>query len=201
MDIIEGHPIPQDITGFQFRIIGDLTIKQFGYLAVGLVLGWVFFSIPMPIIIKVPLAVLVAGTGIIFAFVPIQGRPADTMLLLFIRAVLNANEYTYKKQQAETPASSQATTPTAHPDHASTPTPAADTLLHQPAPEVTNTATVSPNNTPTDPPASTDAHAKALDLAKQLEDTRLEKQKLEEQLLSLQQQLQQKPQQVFSPTA
>src|SRR5690348_10559922 len=103
MDIIEGHPIPQDITGFQFRIIGDLTIKQFAYLAVGLLLAWIVFAIPFPLFIKIPFAILFAGTGILFAFIPIQGRPADTMLLLFLRAVLHANAYSYDKQQAAPP--------------------------------------------------------------------------------------------------
>jgi PrgI family protein len=94
---MEGHPIPQDVTGFQFRLIGDMTVKQFGYLAVGLVLAWIFFSIPVTYFIRIPLAGFFGLTGVIFAFVPIQGMPADTMLGLFVKALIRPNQYVYDK--------------------------------------------------------------------------------------------------------
>ncbi len=103
MDAIEGHPIPQDITGFQFKLIGDMTVKQFAYLALGLILGWIFISIPVSLILKLPLALIPALSGLFLAFVPIEGRPADTMLLLFIQAVFKPNEYVYHKPKDETP--------------------------------------------------------------------------------------------------
>lgn len=100
----EGHPIPQDITGFQFRLIGDMTIKQFAYLAAGAVLAWIFFSIPGPGIIKIPLAGLFLMTGLILAFMPIHGRPSDVMLMLFFKAIFKPNQFTYKKiSNASTP--------------------------------------------------------------------------------------------------
>jgi len=97
MDPVEGHPIPQDITGFQFRIIGDMTIKQFAYLAGGAVLAWLFFSVHLPGIIKIPIAAGCALLGIILAFMPIHGRPADLMLMLFFKALFRANQFSYKK--------------------------------------------------------------------------------------------------------
>ncbi len=95
--MIEGHPIPQDITGFQFRLIGDMTVKQFAYLAVSFVFGWVFFALPENIVMKVLLAAIPVGIGLILTFVPIQGIPADTMLILFFKALLNPNQYVYNK--------------------------------------------------------------------------------------------------------
>lgn len=101
MDVIEGHPIPQDITGFQFKLIGDMTVKQFAYLAVGLVLGWIFISVPVNLIIKLPIALIPTLSGLFLAFVPIEGRPADTMLMLFVQAIFRPNEYVYHKPQED----------------------------------------------------------------------------------------------------
>ncbi|EKD47460.1 MAG: hypothetical protein ACD_66C00049G0001, partial [uncultured bacterium] len=28
---MEQHPVPQNVTGFQFKLIGDITLKQFAY--------------------------------------------------------------------------------------------------------------------------------------------------------------------------
>lgn len=102
MDQVEGHPIPQDITGFQFRLIGNMTIKQFAYLAGGSIVAWFFFSTPLPFLIKVPLAACLVGIGIVLAFIPIQGRPADIMILLFLKAVFRPNQYAYKKTSTST---------------------------------------------------------------------------------------------------
>src|SRR5438045_3308890 len=44
---MENHPIPQDVTGFQFKLIGEMTVKQFAYLAGGVVLAWVTFASPL----------------------------------------------------------------------------------------------------------------------------------------------------------
>ena len=97
MDVVEGHPIPQDITGFQFKLIGDMTVKQFAYLAAGLVLGWLIIVIPGPLLIKIPIAAVPTLTGLFFAFVPVQGRPADTMFFLFVQSIFRPNEYVFHK--------------------------------------------------------------------------------------------------------
>lgn len=184
MDIVEGHPIPQDITGFQFRIIGDLTIKQFAYLALSLILGWLLITIPLPLLIKIPFAILVVGTGILFAFIPIQGRSADTMVMLFIRALFNANEYTYQKQQLSQPQLPMQQASTTQ----------AETTATTPMNPLPATLPVAAQD---QPPSSSDhpaVHESGESLEKQLQDSQQEKQRLEEQLLLLQQQLQQKQQ-------
>jgi hypothetical protein len=95
---MDNHPIPQDVTHFQFKLIGELTIKQFGYVAAGGVLGWIVISIKTLLIVKLPIALIFAGTGLIFAFVPIEGRPADMMLSYFFRALFHPNQYLFQKQ-------------------------------------------------------------------------------------------------------
>jgi len=117
---MENHPIPQDITGFQFKLIGDMTIKQFAYLATGAILGWITFILPIFILIKLPFAAIFIGLGVATAFVPIEGRPFDIMVTNYFRALFSSTQYVYqkvgghmwfpelKKQPVQTPGSQQA---------------------------------------------------------------------------------------------
>ncbi len=94
---MENHPIPQDITGFQFKLIGEMTIKQFAYLAAGIILGWIAFSLPVFFLIKIPVAILFVFSGIATAFFPIAGRPFDTMVKNFLKALFAPTQYVYQK--------------------------------------------------------------------------------------------------------
>lgn len=95
---MENHPIPQDVTGFQFKLIGNMTVKQFAYLASGCITAWIFFSIGISSFIKIPIAFLCAVFGVSLAFLPIEGRPMDTMMLHFIKALFAPNQFFYQKQ-------------------------------------------------------------------------------------------------------
>ena len=70
---MENHPIPQDITGFQFKLIGDMTIKQFAYLAAGTVFAWIIFSLPITYFLKLPLSSIIVFFGLSFASLSIEG--------------------------------------------------------------------------------------------------------------------------------
>lgn len=104
---MEDHPIPQDITGFQFKLVGKMTVKQFVYVASGVLLAWlVYFVLKIPGIISIPLAIIFAGVGAALAFLPIDGRPMDVMLGNFIRAIFAPTQYIYGKEGGNsTPAS------------------------------------------------------------------------------------------------
>lgn len=93
---MENHPIPQDITGFQFKLIGDMTVKQFAYLASGSIFAWLIFSLPLTYLIKLPFSSLSVLFGISFAFLSISGRPMDTMIFNFIRATFSPTKYVYQ---------------------------------------------------------------------------------------------------------
>ena len=94
---MENHPIPQDITGFQFKLIGDMTVKQFAYLAAGVVIGWITFILPLATIVKIPLAGISILLGIGFAFFPIEGRPMDLMISNFVKALFSPTQFVYQK--------------------------------------------------------------------------------------------------------
>lgn len=94
---MENHPIPQDITGFQFKLIGDMTIRQFAYLAAGAILGWITFILPIFIFIKLPFVIIFVGLGVATAFVPIEGRPFDIMVINYFKALFSSTQYVYQK--------------------------------------------------------------------------------------------------------
>lgn len=100
---MEQHPIPQNVTTFQFRLIGDMTLKQFGYLVGGGIVGYIIYKLPLPLIFTLPMAVTSAVTGFGFAFVPIEERPMDVWVLSFIKSIYNPTQYVWKKQAITEP--------------------------------------------------------------------------------------------------
>jgi hypothetical protein len=91
------HPIPQDVTGFQFKLIGDMTVKQFAYLAAGVILAWLTYSLPIFWLVKWPLVGSFVMLGVALAFIPIEGRPFDVMLTNFLKALISPNQYVFQK--------------------------------------------------------------------------------------------------------
>jgi hypothetical protein len=100
---MDQHPIPQDVTGFQFKLIGSMTVKQFGFVAVGVILAVILYYLPSQVgswqwILKSLLIVPAGVSGVIIAFVPIEGRPADVMATNFAKALFSPNQYVYRRQ-------------------------------------------------------------------------------------------------------
>ena len=96
------HPVPQDITGYNFHIIGDMTIKQFAEVGVGVILGFGIYATNLPGLIKWPLIVLSAGLGALAAFVPIEEQPVDHWIVTFIRVLYKPTKY-YWRRKAKIP--------------------------------------------------------------------------------------------------
>lgn len=94
---MENHPIPQDITGFQFKLIGNMTVKQFAYLGSGVTLAWLTFYFPIYVLVKWPLMAAFAGIGAALAFLPIAGRPLDVMVAKYFKAIFSPTQYVYAK--------------------------------------------------------------------------------------------------------
>lgn len=98
---MENHPIPQDVTGFKFKLIGSVTVKQFLYLmACGITCALIYW-LPFHLILKFPLIGLFALIGIGLAFIPIDGRPMDVMIKNFLRALPAENQFIFRKRGAD----------------------------------------------------------------------------------------------------
>ncbi len=95
--IMEQHPIPRQITTFEFKLIGFMTIKQFIYLVVFIPLGLVIYYIfPVPLL-NILLGVMAGGMGLAFAFVPINDRPMDVWVINFFKRMTSPTQYLYHK--------------------------------------------------------------------------------------------------------
>ena len=95
---MEQHPVPQNIASYEFRLIGDMTLRQFAQLAAGAILGLVIYAIPMPVIFKWPLIVLFGFSGFAFAFLPVNERPLSDWLIAFFKAIFLPTEFIWQKK-------------------------------------------------------------------------------------------------------
>ncbi len=91
------HPVPQNIASYQFRLVGEMTLKQFLELAVGLIIAYFCFHLQIPYLIKWPIIVLAALAGFAFAFMPIQDRPLDQWITNFIKSIYAPTRYLWRK--------------------------------------------------------------------------------------------------------
>jgi hypothetical protein len=110
---MEQHPVPQNVTTFQFRLIGDMTLKQFGYLAGGAILGFIMYKLPLPVFFTWPLGILSVVGGIGLAFVPIEERPMDVWVLSFIKSIYNPTQYVWSRKTETHPKAAGQQQPTA----------------------------------------------------------------------------------------
>lgn len=97
------HPIPQHISSYQFRLIGEMTLEQFGKLAGGCIIALVFYALPLPGLVKWFFIIISASAGTIFAFVPFEGRPLETWIISFIKSIYSPSEYVWRKAPVDFP--------------------------------------------------------------------------------------------------
>lgn len=98
---MESHPIPQNVTTFQFKLVGDMTLKQFLYLASGAGIAYVLFVFARDIypLVTWPLIIISALLGVAFAFLPVQSRPLDQWLAAFFKAVYTPTKRVWAKDK------------------------------------------------------------------------------------------------------
>ena len=95
---MEQHAIPQQITSYEFKLVGEMTLKQFAKAAGGVILALIINSTKLVFFIKWPLIFIAAGGGLALAFVPFQDRPLETWLAAFLKSIYSPTVYFYKKK-------------------------------------------------------------------------------------------------------
>lgn len=96
-EIEEQHPIPQDISAYQFRLVGDMTLRQFIQLAGGVVVAMLLYASNLNGYIKWPLMIFSFGLGAALAFLPIEDRPFGTWIIIFFKSIYSPTIFVYKK--------------------------------------------------------------------------------------------------------
>ena len=95
------HPIPQEVSTYEFRLVGDMTIKQFMQVAAGALIALLLYSTNIAPYVKWPLIVISFMSGIALAFFPIQDRPLSKWIILFVKAIYSPTVYVWDKNAKE----------------------------------------------------------------------------------------------------
>ncbi|MBI2596670.1 PrgI family protein [Candidatus Daviesbacteria bacterium] len=100
---MEPHAIPQNVTSFQFHLVGDMTLRQFLYLATGAGIAYFIFIFLSPVypLIAWPLILISASLGAAFAFMPIASRPLDYWLGAFLKAIYQPTKRVWQKNNKD----------------------------------------------------------------------------------------------------
>lgn len=109
---MDQHPVPQNISSYEFRLVGDMTLKQFFWLAGGMLVALFFYKLPVPGLLKYPLMGVSAIAGGVFAFIPLNGRPFSQWLFAFFKATYSPTEYLWSAKAVQTQESSPVPEPT-----------------------------------------------------------------------------------------
>ncbi|MEP7103558.1 MAG: carboxypeptidase regulatory-like domain-containing protein [Candidatus Dojkabacteria bacterium] len=91
---MEPHPVPQNILDVEFKLFGAFTLKQFGKILVGCLIGVGIFLININVFIKIPLVIISVFTGILLAIIPNFG----VWLSGFIKALFISPRYVWMKK-------------------------------------------------------------------------------------------------------
>lgn len=98
---LEQHPVPQEISSYEFRLVGDMTLKQFLQLAGGVGIAFLIFVTPIPGFIKWPIVVFSALGGAALAFLPIEERPLSFWIFSFLKAIYSPTLYSWQESAEE----------------------------------------------------------------------------------------------------
>ncbi len=94
---MEQHPIPRQITTFEFKLIGFMTLHQFIYLVVFIPLGLLVYKVVFVPFLNILLGMIIAGAGLLLAFLPVNDRPLDVFLKNLYKRLTSPTQYVYRK--------------------------------------------------------------------------------------------------------
>lgn len=95
---MEQHPIPQQISSYEFKLVGDMTLKQFLKAAGGIILAILIKNTSLIALIKWPLMFVFGGLGLALAFLPLEDRPLETWIVSFIKSIYAPSIFIYHKK-------------------------------------------------------------------------------------------------------
>lgn len=101
--------VPQFID-IEDKVFGNLTFKQFAYLAGGAGLSYISIKI-FPVYIYIILVPIFVGLALALTFVKINEKPFANILEAFIRYYINSRLYLWKKEARKKPAKEQVAKP------------------------------------------------------------------------------------------
>lgn len=95
---MEQHPIPRQITTFEFKLIGFMTLKQFLYLVIFGAIGYIAANIIPILFVNILVGLLIGGIGAAFAFIQIMDRPLDIWIKNLFKRMNSPTQFFYHKK-------------------------------------------------------------------------------------------------------
>ena len=96
---MEQHPVPQQISSYEFRLVGDMTLKQFFQLAGGALIALLIYSTEINPFVKWPFIVFFSLLGAALAFLPFEGRPLEKWIVAFFKSIYSPTLYFWRKSE------------------------------------------------------------------------------------------------------
>lgn len=98
---MQQHPVPQNIMQVEFQLVGNMTLKQFLYIAIAGVVSFLLISSPLPFILKWAFVLTIGGAGLGFAFLPLNDIPLDHWVIVFINAIYAPTLRIWRKEEKQ----------------------------------------------------------------------------------------------------
>jgi len=89
---MQQHAVPQNVTSFEFKIVGFLTLKQFAMLGSCVVIGFIAFLTIQNMTIKIGTALFFGGLGVLLAFGSVQQIPFYRWIIIFFQAIFRPTQ-------------------------------------------------------------------------------------------------------------
>ncbi len=93
------HPVPQNVMDVEFKVVGDLSLRQVAYAFAGVGVAYLFFKSGLPNFWAYSLAIFSLVAGAAIAFVPYEERTLDKWLVLFIRGMFRPTQMIWRKDE------------------------------------------------------------------------------------------------------
>lgn len=91
------HPVPQNIMDVEFKLIGELTMRQFSYLLV-FGLAAYFSANSIPGIMKFPAIIFFVLLALGLAFIPVGERGLDEWIMNFYKSIMSPTQRKWRKE-------------------------------------------------------------------------------------------------------
>ena len=96
--ISKQHAVPQNIMDVEFKIVGDLTMRQFFYIMVCAGIAYAAYTFMPNSIFRWPLILIFVGLGLFLAFIPVEDRGLDEWIVNFFRATYSPTQRVWRRE-------------------------------------------------------------------------------------------------------
>ncbi len=94
------HRIPQDISSYEFRLVGNMTLRQFMKMGLGVLLAVMFYTSNLAFLWRFLGVLFSVVAGFAFAFIPINERPLEQWVFAYLTSIYSPTIYIWHRDGA-----------------------------------------------------------------------------------------------------